>query len=465
MSAATSAGRVALVTGATGFVGKVVLEELLRRRSELGLERVWLLVRAENTAHADARLRELLRSPCFAGLAPGWEPRVLAVAGEITRPGLGLAPEDRERVASEVTHVIHCAASIEFDLPLAEALAVNTRGALHALELARACRWLESFVGVSTAYVTPHPRPAAGTVHRAEERLAPLPRDAEAIFAAIHAGHVDAERLLAETGHPNTYTLTKCLAEHLVARRAEGLPVTLVRPSIVSASRERPVPGWIDSAAAFAGLVAMIGTGRIRVVAGDRRARVDVVPCDEVASRIVAAAFEPPPRGELRIRHAVSGLDGALPIPLCRERIVGWFAGNPVGGGLARLDFVGRRGPLFHAAHALRHELPGLGASAWLALRRRPDKSQAVRRLLERQRSTNRDFAYFTHATFDFETSVPLRPALEPGRYLDLVCEGVSRHLLRRDRRTRRGQASPRPAHAGGGGARQAPGDPASTTS
>ena len=119
-------GRVALVTGATGFVGKVVLEELLRRRAELGLERVLLLVRAEDAAHADARLRELLRSPCFAGLAPGWEPRVHALAGDVERPGLALAAEARERVAAEATHVIHCAASIEFDLPLAEALSVRS---------------------------------------------------------------------------------------------------------------------------------------------------------------------------------------------------------------------------------------------------------------------------------------------------------------------------------------------------
>jgi len=455
-------GRVALVTGATGFVGKVVLEELLRRRTELGLERVLLLLRAEDAAHADARLRELLRSPCFAGLAPGWEPRVHALAGDVERPGFALARETRERVAAEATHLIHCAASIEFDLPLAEALSVNANGALHALEVARACRRLESFVGVSTAYVTPHPRPGSGAVHRAGERLAELPRDPEAIFAEIREGRADAEHLLAETGHPNTYTLTKCLAEHLVARRAAGLPVTLVRPSIVSASREWPLPGWIDSAAAFAGFVAMIGTGRLRVVAGHRRARVDVVPCDEVAERVVAAAFDPARRGELRIRHAVSGLAGSLPIPLCRERIVGWFARHPVGAGEARLHFVGRRGPLFHAAHALRHELPGLGASAWLALRRRPEKSQAAKRRLERQRTANRDFAYFTHATFDFETSQPLRPALEPGRYLDLVCEGVSRHLLRRGRR---GQDSARPAQPTGGGACQAPSGSASTTS
>jgi fatty acyl-CoA reductase len=445
VSTAPPSGRVVLLTGATGFVGKVVLEELLRRGDELGISRILLLIRAGDSDQARARLRsEILRSACFAALAPGWERRIDALAGDLGRPELGLDAEARERVVAETSHVVHCAASIEFDLPLGDATAVNTTGALHALELARACRRLESVVVVSTAYVAPHPRPRAGALERAGEALAPLPVDAAELYAAIRAGRVDGPRLLAETGHPNTYTLAKCLAEHLVAARASDLPVTLVRPSVISASRARPLPGWIDSPAAFAGFVAMIGTGRLRVVAGDRRARIDVVPCDEVAERILAAAFEPPRAGELRIRHAVAGLDGSLPIPLCRERIVAWFARHPVGGE-ARLSFVGRRGPAFHAAHALRHELPGLGASLWLALRRRPDASQSVRRLLERQRAANRDFAYFTHASFDFETSLPLEPRLDPERYIDLVCEGVSRHLLRRGRRLPRASAAAAP--------------------
>lgn len=431
-----------LLTGATGFVGKVVLETLLRRRAELGVGHVRVLVRAGDERHAAARMRELLRSPCFAGLAQGFEDRVSPVAGDVTRPAFGLTPEAYERVAKSTTRLIHCAASVEFDLPLAEAFRVNTGGALHALELALACPRLASFVDVSTAYVTPHPRPSARSAARADERLAPLPLEAASIAAEIESGQADEQALLARTGHPNTYTLTKSLAEHLLAQRADALPITIVRPSIVSASRAHPRPGWIDSAAAFGGFVVLIGTGRLRAVAGDPRARLDVVPCDEVASRIVEAAFDPPPRGTLRIRHAVAGLEGALPIALCRERIVDWFSRHPAGG-TARLHFVGPDGPLFRAAHALGHELPGLGAATWLALRRQGDKRRAARKLLERQRAINRDFSYFTHSTFAFESARPLEPPLDPAGYLDLVCEGVSRHLLRRERRSARTARAP----------------------
>lgn len=421
---------VVLLTGATGFVGKVVLAELLRRRAQLGVERVLALVRAPDPEQADARLRsEVLASPCFAGAEPGFEKWVEAVAGDITRPGLGLAAEARARATEHASHVIHCAASVEFSLPLAEAAAVNAAGALHALELARACRRLASLVVVSTAYVTPHAAPGTRAVQRAEETLAPLRFDAAALQPRMLAGALDAAPLLAETGHPNTYTLTKCVAEHLVAQRAQGLPVTLVRPSIVSASRAHPSAGWVDSAAAFAGFVALIGAGRLRAVAGDPEARLDVVPCDAVAERIVDAAFEPPAPGALRIRHAAAGLEAACSIALCRERILGWFEARP-SEAKVRLAYVGRRGWRFQLAHALHHELPGLAASLWLRARGEPRLARMARRLLERQRALAREFAYFTHATFDFRSARPLAPPLDPARYLDTVCAGVEAHLL-----------------------------------
>jgi hypothetical protein len=268
-------------------------------------------------------------------------------------------------------------------------------------------------------------------VHRAEEVLAPLPRDPEALYASMCAGGEDERRLLAETGHPNTYTLTKSLAEHLCVRRAGDLPVTIVRPSIVSACRTHPTPGWIDSAAAFAAFVSMIGAGKLRVLAGDPSTRLDVVPCDAVAQRIVSAAFSPPPRGTPRIQHAVAGLASAIPISMCRERIVGWFREHS-DGARPRVEYVGRRGPALRAVQALRHGLFERSAALWLDWNGRSQQARSVRKLAERRRILNEDFAYFTHATIDFASSTKNDPPLEPERYLDTVCAGVSRHLMRR---------------------------------
>lgn len=435
--------RVVLLTGASGFVGKVVLETLLRQREALGIERVVALLRARDPEHADARLRtDVFASACFKAQPAGWEKRVEALPGDVTQPWLGIPVEARERLTAEVTHVIHCAASVEFTLPLREALAVNTEGVLHALELARACPRLEGFAGVSTAYVTPHPHPYAGGVPRVSEALVPLPQDAETLHTWLLGDSWSPKReraLLAETGHPNTYTLSKCLAEHLVARRMGSLPVTLVRPSIVSACRTHPTPGWIDSVAAFAAFVALIGMGRLRVLAGDRQMRLDVVPCDAVAERIVSAAFSPAPRGELRIEHVVAGLAGSLPLALCRERIVRYFLQHPAGA-RARVAYVGPRGLAFRLVDLLFHELPALSARLWFTLQGDTRGAHTVQKLRERLRALHRDFAYFTHATFDFEARAGNVPLPDPEAYLDLACEGVSRHLLRLRKQERRSE-------------------------
>ena len=55
--------------------------------------------------------------------------------------------------------------------------------------------------------------------------------------------------------HPNTYSYTKALAEQLLLDKAQGLPLTIVRPSIVVASWQYPMKGWVDNFNGPTGLV------------------------------------------------------------------------------------------------------------------------------------------------------------------------------------------------------------------
>src|ERR1043165_110238 len=97
--------------------------------------------------------------------------------------GLGLSDSDTKKLQKELTHIIHCAASIRFDLPIAEAAEINITGALRILEFAKGCRNLSRLVDVSTAYVTPHP--GGDTVLVVKEALADLPFDATEVYQEI----------------------------------------------------------------------------------------------------------------------------------------------------------------------------------------------------------------------------------------------------------------------------------------
>ena len=125
-------GRV-LLTGATGFVGMEVLVRYLER----GSRRVTCLVRAESDEAARARLERGPRRAVANG-AELFAHRIEAVAGEMTQPDLGLSIETRDRLAAEVTTIVHCAADVSFDQTLENARSVNVGGTRRMLAFADA---------------------------------------------------------------------------------------------------------------------------------------------------------------------------------------------------------------------------------------------------------------------------------------------------------------------------------------
>ncbi len=417
-----------LLTGATGFLGKVVLEALLRREPNAT---VTVLIRRKRSADAARRLESLCSSPCFSLLEGGWRDRVRAVDGDLANAGCGLRDADLADLRDRVTHAIHCAASIDFDLPIESAMQANVVATMNFMELLREMPHLQRVVSVSTAYVTPHRNGAPVC-----EQLSPLPRDPDELLRTVTEESVDERQLLAESGHPNTYTLTKCIGEHLLDRYYADLPLTIVRPSIISACLEHPFPGWIDSRAAFAAFVTMVGTGNLRSLLGHAGTRMDIVPCDVVAAFILETAFgsagaRPTDGGtaaRVPIRHATVGLDRCMTIEVARDGITRFFAAYPVDKP-PYLFYLGPQHFWFRLGRMLEHNW-----RAWNAAGHRAKKR--VRMLRRETGELNRSFRYFTLNTFDFRRSGPW-PAgqFDPTSYIWTVCEGVYRHLLRRNRR------------------------------
>lgn len=417
-------GRTYLLTGATGFLGKVVLETLIRRREELDLDRVILLIRPRKGIGARERFtREILGSPCFARCPTAWPDSVDVLEATLEDPGLGFGPTVRSDLAARVTHVLHTAASVDFDLPLDEAARSNVATALNLLETVRGWPLLERLVSVSTAYVTPHP----GDGTPIAETLAALPDDSARLYERLLRGDLDQADILRRAGHPNTYTFTKSLAEHLLLARRGDVPVTIVRPSILSASWRYPFPGWIDSAAAFGAFVILIGLGHLRVIKGRRGTKLDLVPVDEAAARVVEASLvtgETTPAG---IRHAVVGQEHSAEIWSTWNSIMRFFGPRRVARKPTRA-YLGPGGWRYAAAVALHHDVP-----LRIAEKVGGGDSKAAGKLRARLDQINRLFPYFTSRSFAFQSSAALPPGFTADAYVETVCRGIYRHVLRRD--------------------------------
>jgi len=96
-----------LLTGATGYIGSLVLEKLLRS-TDVG--RVYVVVRTRRGASPGDRVSRVLRGSLFHLISEEQKERVVAVSGDIMQPGLGLSPEDEAMLEENVDTVLHSAA-------------------------------------------------------------------------------------------------------------------------------------------------------------------------------------------------------------------------------------------------------------------------------------------------------------------------------------------------------------------
>jgi fatty acyl-CoA reductase len=427
-----------LVTGATGFLGKVVLRQLIERKDDLGVERITLLIRSQKKKGREVAPRErfrqiVKRSALFEDLRevdPRWSEIVDVVSCDLAEENGGVPEEALVSLRKSVTHVLHCAASVEFDRPVAEAAASNVTSALNVLELARTFVRLQGMVSVSTAYTTVW-RQGAIT-----ETLAPLPRPADEYLRAIADGSRPEAEMLAETGHPNTYTFTKCIAEHLLAARRGDVPLTIVRPSIISASWGAPFAGWIDSPAALAGCLLYASLGLVPAYNANPATRLDVVPVDWVAHRVIEATLrEAMPRaGEPTvIRFAAMGIEKAMRIDMTVDAGRRFFHVRPgpkkVGKMTLAFDVKD------HARSDLyRRAVPTEVLKLALKVARQSKNVGRLTRADDKVQYLNKAFAYFTHHTFDFQPTKGFDvEGYTPQTYAEIICRGMYKHLMLRD--------------------------------
>ena len=339
-----------MLIGVTGFIGKVWLANTLLELPEV--KRIYLLIRRQKSNPAEQRFEKMLEeSPVFDplfdrygdGLADFLRDKIEVVEGDVTQPGLGIDEATARNLQKNLDLIINSSGLTDFNPDLRDALATNTDAAVNILEFVRSSDHA-GLLHLSTCYVAgeqdgrvsekivPNHNPRgladfdaerewrslqdlvkqAETKAESEEVTSELRVQAQSKEHAAKNLHGTAlvnqvrknrvrwlktylteagARRAKELGWPNTYTLTKSLAESLIAKHGAGLPVAVVRPAIVETSVAKPFVGWNEGINTSASLSYLLGT-YFRQLPSNESKRLDIIPVDSVCDgmTLIAAA-------------------------------------------------------------------------------------------------------------------------------------------------------------------------------
>ena len=391
-------GKTLLITGSTGFLAKGLVEKILWEVPDV--RRLYLLIRPRRrpdrtVLSPEERLeREVFQSSAFARLRarygeefqPFVRERVSAFGGNLTMDGLGLDPDTRARLAAEVQIVIHTAATVVFDEPLDQALALNTLGPMRLVEFAKSCRD-PIFLHVSTAYVAGRQTglveetpisPRQTVAHRLGQGCPEysLEREVEDIIAFTRRLEEESWRpevqedlrrsILKENGRTiptrrmerlmdasrkrwlnhrlveegmrrarrlgwlDAYTLTKAMGEQAVAQARGDMPTVIVRPSIIESSLLDPEPGWLEDLKVADTLIVHYSKGRLTDFPANPDIVLDLIPVDVVVNAILAALPGAREEREVKVYHVATGTENPLRLGEMFKLVHEYFLKNPM---------------------------------------------------------------------------------------------------------------------------------------
>ncbi|XP_067132204.1 putative fatty acyl-CoA reductase CG5065 [Centruroides vittatus] len=279
--------REVFVTGATGTLGKVLLEKLLR---SCNTKKIYILIRSKKGVPAEERKTELFHSKIFGNILlknPKISNKVECVKGDLTRVNLGISSSHMNLITKNVSVVFHLAASIKFDEPFRDSFVNNVESTKNVAEVCRQMKNLSAFVHTSTAYSFCNRKEVNEKIYTMArtydefKNIAKLKNNASV--------NITEENLL--ENRPNTYTLTKAIAENYINNFCRDLPVVIIRPSIVGCTWKEPFSGWNDSNNGADYIAGTALKGILRSMLCDEDKICDFIPSDAVINLMLAAAW------------------------------------------------------------------------------------------------------------------------------------------------------------------------------
>ncbi|CAD0107259.1 unnamed protein product [Aureobasidium uvarum] len=127
---------VVLLTGATGTVGIHILAKLVKQSN---VSAVWAMVRASSVAQANERISEALSSRDLC-LTETDKAKIVPFLGDLSKSDLGLDDENLQRLQSQLTHVIHSAWAVNFNLGVRSFEDQHIRGSYNLIQLCLSTR-------------------------------------------------------------------------------------------------------------------------------------------------------------------------------------------------------------------------------------------------------------------------------------------------------------------------------------
>ncbi|XP_047049656.1 fatty acyl-CoA reductase 1-like [Lolium rigidum] len=310
-----------LITGSTGFLGKILVEKILRVQPDV--KKIYLPVRAADAAAAKRRVETevvgkelfgLLREKHGDGFESFIEEKIVPLAGDVMREGFGVDRETLKelRVVEELNVIVNGAATTNFYERYDVALDVNVAGVRHMCDFARRCPNLEVLLHVSTAYVAGekqglvqekpfrHGETLKEGTHLDIDVEVRLAKDLKKQMQADGVDDPKAERKALKElglsrarhfGWPNTYVFTKSMGEMMLGQMMQGgeVPVVIVRPSIITSVQNDPLPGWIEGTRTIDAILIGYAKQNLSCFLADLDLTMDVMPGDMVVNAMMAA--------------------------------------------------------------------------------------------------------------------------------------------------------------------------------
>ncbi|XP_003494079.1 fatty acyl-CoA reductase wat [Bombus impatiens] len=277
-----------LVTGGTGFLGKLLIEKLLRSCPDI--LRLYMIVRPKKGKTAFERYKESFEEVIYDKLRceqPNFLQKIVILEGDAAKEDYGLSPEDKKTLMN-VNIIFHAAAVVRFDEKIRVAVNINVRSTKFLLSFAKKLPNFKAFVHVSTAFSN-CVRKNIDEVHYTDII------DADKVLTLLDTlddGRLEKMTPILLDKWPNTYVFTKALGENMVLKYGGDLPVCIVRPSIVIATYKEPISAWINNMYGPTGVVMGSGIGLLHTLHCKKENIADIIPADYVISNIISSAWD-----------------------------------------------------------------------------------------------------------------------------------------------------------------------------